>query len=122
MIMIRNGMVAQWCHNNGVTVLDFPPYSPDLNPIENIWAYLKYTITSSNPKSADELRQLVVSEWAKILLNAVCVCCEKLIIYTTEITENATTNFFSFKCTCITGFGCGSRRQLLLHNQVHFIQ
>ena len=32
----KSGMVVEWCHNNGVTVMDFPPYSPDLNPIENV--------------------------------------------------------------------------------------
>ena len=27
--------------NNGIIVIDWPPYSPDLNPIENIWAFMK---------------------------------------------------------------------------------
>lgn len=29
----------QWFHNHGVNLLDFPPYSPDLNPIENLWVF-----------------------------------------------------------------------------------
>ena len=29
-----------------VTVLDWPPYSPDLNPIENLWAYLSHRVSS----------------------------------------------------------------------------
>ena len=30
--------------NNGVKVIDWPPYSPDLNPIENIWAFMRKKI------------------------------------------------------------------------------
>ena len=28
----------------GIKVIDFPPYSPDLNPIENIWGKIKKKI------------------------------------------------------------------------------
>ena len=27
--------------NNGIKVIDWPSYSPDLNPIKNIWAFIK---------------------------------------------------------------------------------
>jgi len=27
-----------WFHNHGITLLDFPPYSSDLSPIENLWS------------------------------------------------------------------------------------
>ena len=29
--------VRQWFLDNGVNVTDWPPYSPDLNPIEHSW-------------------------------------------------------------------------------------
>src|SRR5690242_14562574 len=77
-IRIKSGLVAEWCHNNGVTVMEFPPYSPDLNPIENVWAYLKYSITQKNPKNADELRKLIVSEWFKIPLCKLCNCIKSM--------------------------------------------
>ena len=36
----------------GIKVIDFPPYSPDLNPIENIWG-----------KSRSRLRKKSISLW-----------------------------------------------------------
>jgi hypothetical protein len=31
----RSNLVTEWLHNAGVTVIEFPPYPPHLNPIEN---------------------------------------------------------------------------------------
>lgn len=34
----------------GVEIMEWPPYSPDLNPIENIWALLKSEILKAHPE------------------------------------------------------------------------
>ena len=31
----------QFYKDNEITFIDWPPYSPDLNPIENVWAFIK---------------------------------------------------------------------------------
>lgn len=43
----------------GITRLDWPPYSPDLNPIENIWAIIKQHIASRMPRTDEELRDYI---------------------------------------------------------------
>lgn len=39
-----------WADNEDVTLVRWPPYSPDLNPIENIWKLLKERICDRYPE------------------------------------------------------------------------
>jgi transposase len=63
-----SGLVQEWLQNwvrdNGVTVVDWPPYSPDLNPIENLWKLRKegistrYAELAIMPKNNSTLQRL----------------------------------------------------------------
>lgn len=44
--------LKEWASENGVTLLDWPAYSPDLNPIENVWKLLKERISDKYPELA----------------------------------------------------------------------
>ena len=44
-----------------------PPYSPELNPIELVWAYIKrYTLGNFCPASLPALKSRLVQGWARI--------------------------------------------------------
>ncbi len=55
-----------WFNDHGVTVLDWPANSPDLNPIENLWGLVKRKMRDTRPNNADELKATVKETWASI--------------------------------------------------------
>ncbi len=55
-----------WFNDHGVTVLDWPANSPDLNPIENLWGIFKRKMRDTRLNNADELKATVKETWASI--------------------------------------------------------
>lgn len=41
--------VAKWFEEMCIPVIDWPPYSPDMNPIKNLWRKLKELVYKVNP-------------------------------------------------------------------------
>ena len=52
--------------NFSTAQLDFPPYSPDLNPIENLWSILARRVEQRTCETMEELQDTVADEWNKI--------------------------------------------------------
>ncbi len=55
-----------WFNDHGVTVLDWPANSPDLNPIENLRGIFKRKMRDTRPNNADDLKATVKETWASI--------------------------------------------------------
>ncbi len=57
--------LRNWAQENGIELVDWPPYSPDFNPIENVWKLLKegictrYPELGDLPKNEESKRQLI---------------------------------------------------------------
>ena len=59
------------CVPANVTLVQLPPYSPELNPIENLWHYLKSHYWSNrNYAGYDALEDAAMTAWRTVVLNA----------------------------------------------------
>ena len=51
----------------GVPLLpDWPPYSPDLNIIEVIWAIMKQRVQNQKPETIEELKEAILHVWDEL--------------------------------------------------------
>ena len=64
----KSRAVSQFLADNEITVLDWPPQSPDLNPIENLWSIVKARRAKkfNPPTSRQELIDQVYKIWSEI--------------------------------------------------------
>jgi transposase len=51
-----SGLIKHWLFNNGIQLIDVPPYSPDINPIENLWSDMNRRVESRFAHTIDELK------------------------------------------------------------------
>lgn len=61
-------VTREWHKNHEMKVLFHPSNTPDLNPIENVWSYLKNVVNDRpvRPKNIDEAEAALFEEWGKI--------------------------------------------------------
>ena len=58
----------EWLDNQPFDILEWPPQSPDLSPIENLWVILKRRLHQYEhpPKGVIKLWERIETEWNKI--------------------------------------------------------
>lgn len=62
----------QLLQENAIEVPKWPALSPDLNPIENVWALMKRNVRSRNPQSIQQLREAVNLAWVSVVTPELC--------------------------------------------------
>lgn len=68
----RAHQVTEFLASNGIRRPFWPPYSPDLNPIEKIWAEMKRIIRLSGPRSINQLRIAINEAWNSVVTQEYC--------------------------------------------------
>jgi hypothetical protein len=58
-------MTREWLTVNKIDVIDWPAQSPDMNPIENLWAIIDRRIRRrvKQPTNSEELWEAIKKEW-----------------------------------------------------------
>ena len=63
----RSVLAKEWRQRRGLEKMDWPSNSPDLNPIENVWKWLKDGIQKKfQPNNLDEMKVAVEAQWEEI--------------------------------------------------------
>jgi len=67
--VFRSSIVQTWLHNNAINVLDWPPYSPDRNPIENLWPRVHALMDKLMPTTDEQVADAFVNCWPELSLD-----------------------------------------------------
>jgi hypothetical protein len=59
----KSTLVQTWLFNHGISVLDFPAHSPDLNPIENLWSDMARRVEEKPAATLEALQDVIAEEW-----------------------------------------------------------
>ncbi len=62
----KSKITMNWIKDNVPILLEWPANSPDLNPIENLWAILKKRVEKRHPRNISELSSQMQEEWERI--------------------------------------------------------
>lgn len=72
------GTSRDWLHNHGIDLIDWPAWSPDLNPIEELWNDLKRRVYGRQPNSMEQLERYITEEWAATDLSFIAHICRNM--------------------------------------------
>ena len=71
----KSKTVLSYLEEEGIAVMKWPPQSPDMNPIENVWKIIGEKVQNRNPQNIDDLWGFLKEKWESITTTL----CDKLI-------------------------------------------
>ena len=81
-------ITRSFLHSKRIEIIDWPPYSPDLNPIENVWSILKYRLSMRNIADFHDLRKAIEAEWDALSDQTIRDCCMNMDDRLMEVIQN----------------------------------
>ena len=63
----KTKVVTKMLADKGIRVLEWPGNSPDLNPIENVWGYMKRKLKPTDITSVPKLTKVIQEIWTREL-------------------------------------------------------
>lgn len=64
-------LARKFLSDHDVQVLEWPPQSPDLNPIENLWELVDREVKKKKTSNLQQLEEIVKLEWKNVSPNHV---------------------------------------------------
>ena len=69
----KTNKVKIFCNENNITLFFLPPYSPEYNPIERVWSYLKSKVRQKYFATANAFREFIFNLMSKVeVLGSIC--------------------------------------------------
>ncbi|EFO89454.1 hypothetical protein CRE_19968 [Caenorhabditis remanei] len=64
----RARKTTEWLTRRNIPILEWPSCSPDINPIENVWAFMVRKIYEGNKtyRSVDDLKPAIIAAWREV--------------------------------------------------------
>ncbi len=69
----KSAVTLRFLQHNNVPVLRWPPNSPDLSPIENMWAVVKGRVDARRPRNIAEVEAFAKTAWRELTGCRVCM-------------------------------------------------
>ena len=67
--VFKSSVVQRWVHNKGIQLIDFPPYSPDVNIIENFWPRVSAVMDKAEARTPAAVEAAFHDAWNDIPLD-----------------------------------------------------
>lgn len=78
----------QWFDMHGIDLIEWPAWSPDLNPIEELWSDIKHRVYSRHPQTMEELEAIIGEEWQATDLHFIARICGNMPHRLKAVIEN----------------------------------